>query len=335
MKNYIKYRGKGILILAVMALVVGITMGGFRVSGNTEYVYNGFTDEFLTENDNFIFTKTEPMQIIHKATGNVYDLDLNIFSKDIEKPCFYDGKNTYFIEKNIEGTEVGYSIVCYDSHFNKKMISKEVFYKQNHKEMLGLIVQNGISGKAMLQNITPSQIVAYRDKIYLYENDRIVEKSRQGSKNIYEGKTASNSFSYCDGRLYFCANDFSLYVYNIEKETLDKIEEVVPYNFVVCTEGIIFSDLENDGRLSIYDEESKKKTVISQLEVGGYDVDGNELYFVTCDGEYCVYDIYKRTIRILCIDEFSSTINKISGKNEIYIATDGISGELELKKILF
>lgn len=39
MKNYIKYRGKGILILAVMALVVGITMGGFRVSGNTEYVY--------------------------------------------------------------------------------------------------------------------------------------------------------------------------------------------------------------------------------------------------------------------------------------------------------
>ena len=90
MKNYIKYRSKGILILAVMALVVGITMGGFRVSGNTEYVYNGFTDEFLTENDNFIFTKTEPMQIIHKATGNVYDLDLNIFSKDIEKPCFLE-----------------------------------------------------------------------------------------------------------------------------------------------------------------------------------------------------------------------------------------------------
>ncbi|MEG1567438.1 MAG: hypothetical protein RR313_07220 [Anaerovoracaceae bacterium] len=332
-----KGKMKGLVVgtICLAAIIVGVVIYFTSENYNVdkEYIYNGYSEEWVSESDDFIFVKNINPQIIDKKSGKSLDFDLNPYGKnDNIMPLFSENKRVYYIENNYKNNIVGYRIGYYDEKFNKKIIMKKTLHTEEFEQLFGLIKTSNMNYGQMIDNQSPSQSIIYKNKLYLYGTNKILQYDliTNRSIEIYSGWLGGTSFSYYKGKLYFITEDFQLTYYDIEKKKLAKIKDVKAYDFIVTTQGIIYSDINNRCNLNFVDFASHKKTNITTKKVKGYDFEDGKLFYVTGNGNYYQYDITTHRTKVLLKGRRVGIFNKIKGENKFYVGADGEDGNLQV-----
>lgn len=290
-------------------------------SFNKDFVYNGYSEEFVFDNTSYVFTKDINPKIINKSNNKIYNFNLDVFSNEQITPMYSDGKNTFFLSSNSENSS--YKIGYYDSKFN-------VHYLIGNKNDY-VNIGNNLFDKIFSKNDyltmtedyfnTPTQFVVVGKNIYLYCPGGVFKYniSTHIKMPIFKEKTCETSFSYSNGYIYFQDSTYKLYAYNISTNKLECVDSITPYNFCVNKNGILFSDLNNQMKLSFYDFYTSNINIINNKETYAFDIDENNIFFYQ-NGKYYKSDFTGNNVTFINSGAYCSALKK--GTNNLYISFD-------------
>lgn len=289
---------------------------------NNDFIYNGYSSEFVFDDERYTYTKNLSPKITDKNKSVNFDIEM--FSEKSKHPMYSDGMNVYFLTDN-DG------IYYYDENFNIHCLMPE------KKEQVEGAFSDLFSNKSYIEIHddylnTATQFVVKGRYIYLYCPGGVFRYDliTHFKSKIYDGKTCETSFSYSDNKIYFQDELFNLYYYDTVETKLNKLD-IQPYSFCVNSEGILFADLENNMWLSFYDFASQSICVINKKEITAYDVDDGRIYY-SFEGKYYVSDFMGENQKLLCKDDNCSIMKK--GRDCIYIIYDS-NGDIVVKNIYF
>lgn len=292
-----------------------------KITGiSSDYIYNGYSSEFIFDDEKYAYTKNLAPKIINKNES--VDFDIEMFSKSSKKPMYSDGTNVYFLTDDN-------GIYYYDQKFNMHcLISNK---KILDTSFLGDWFSN--DGFIEMQDDylnSATQFVVVGTYIYLYCPGGVFRYNliTHFKSTIYDGKTGETSFSYSDYKIYFQDELYNLYCYDTEKNEFIELD-IKPYSFCVNNKGILFSDLENDMYLTYYDFEKNRKYIIRNNETIAYDLDEDMIYY-SVEGEYYKSELTGKGKVMLCKDKNSSILKK--GVNCLYIVYD-YNGDVKVDSI--
>lgn len=314
----------GILLCVLITILISTSIINSK-SFDNNFIYNGYSEEFVFDDNNYIFTKDISPKIINKSNSNVYNFNLDVFSNEQITPMYSDGENTFFLSLNSNNSS--YKIGYYDSKFNVHYLIGSA----NDYDNIG----NNLFDKMFSKNDylsmtedhfnTPTQFVVVDKNIYLYCPGGVFKYNilTKIKTPIFKDKTCETSFSYSNGYIYFQDSTYKLYAYNISANKLECLDSITPYNFCVNKNGILFSDLNNQMKLSFYDFKTAAISVINNKETQAFDIDENNIFFYY-NGDYYKSDLKGNNEKVLSQGPYCAALTK--GVNDLYISFDSNDG---------
>jgi|GEM_PF-6223853 len=316
---------KIIIIIGIIAILIcGIFSIRFikTTKLNSDFVYNGYSDEFVCDDERYVYTKNLSPKII--SNNQSVNFDIEMFSESSKRPMYSDGMNVYFSTDNN-------GIYYYDQYFNIHCLIPDE-NKHDNNFLDDLFSNNNFIEMQEDYLNTATQFVVNGRYIYLYCPGGVFRYDliTHLKSNIYDGRTGETSFSYSNNKIFFQDELYNLYLYDTSKNKLNRLD-IQPYSFCVNNSGILFSDLKNNMYLSFYSFETQNIHIINKKDIFAYDLDDEAIYY-SIDGKYYKSDFTGINQILLCKNDSCSIMKK--GIDCIYIIYDS-DGDVELKNIYF
>lgn len=306
-------------IVFILVITAGINLITCK-SFDYDYIYNGYSEEFVTDDSRYVYTKNLEPKIINKKSGEGYAFNLDLFSDESKTPMYSDGKNIFFM---IDDGVSEYKICYYDKNFN-------IHYLIGKKENNQLLANSGLGDIFYSDTYleihedylnTPTQFIVVGRNVFLYCPGGIYKYNLFShiKTKIFDEKTGETSFSYANGFIYFQDDLYNFYAYDIKNDVLMDDFNINPYCFCVNNKGIVYSDLNNQMYLTFYDFNTKENSVICNKEIPAFDLDDKAIYYAI-KGKYYKSDFTGERQFLLGKNKLCSYLNK--GVDELYIAYD-------------